>query len=107
MTITRRGLLAGILASAVAPAIVTKPMTLWVPRSNLTESYIGTLEGVRFISENYVPTNNSAIQAFADEMYKQANFRPLLAQHMSVVPDEFTWVPLDLSQDLRSFHGQA
>lgn len=30
--ITRRGLLAGILAAGAAPAIVTNPMRIWVPR---------------------------------------------------------------------------
>lgn len=107
MTLTRRGLLAGILASAVAPAIITKPMKLWLPRTKVIDSYIGTLEGIRFISENYVPAYNSTIQAFADEMYKQVNFRPLLAQHLASVPDEFTWVPLDLSHELKGLHGQA
>lgn len=31
--ITRRGLLAGILAAGAAPAIVRNPMRIWVPRT--------------------------------------------------------------------------
>lgn len=33
MTITRRGLLAGILGACAAPAIVHSPMKLWVPKT--------------------------------------------------------------------------